>query len=411
MTDEGSPPYGPLRLMEVYTQGMLVGQPPTLPPRYEDLEARAKEVMDPEAYAYVAGSAGAERTDRANRTAFERWRIVPRMLRDVDDRDLSVELFGETYPAPVGLAPVGVQSIYHEDAEPASARAAADLALPFVQSSAASVSMEEVAEAGAAASSGGDALQWFQLYWSSNRDLARSFVERAQEAGYEALVVTVDTPTISWRERDVEQAYLPFLDAEGVGNYFTDPVFRDLLSDPPEENRDAAVMKFTDVFGDASLTWEDLEWLREQTDLPILVKGIVHPEDAVLAVESGADGVIVSNHGGRQVDNALPAIEALPWVVDHLEETGYGDAPVLFDSGIRRGADAVTALALGAEMVLLGRPYVYGLAVDGEDGVREVCQNFLADLDLTMGLAGQASVAELDRSVLVEATQPAFETE
>ncbi|SFB68174.1 isopentenyl-diphosphate delta-isomerase [Halobiforma haloterrestris] len=388
--------YGRERLVDVYTQGMLADRRPTLPPRFEDLEAAAEETLEPEAFAYVAGSAGAERTERENREAFSRWRIVPRMLRDVADRDLSVELFGQRYPAPVGLAPIGVQSILHEEGELASARAAADLGLPFVASSAATEPMEEVAEAV------GDGPAWFQLYWSSNRDLTRSFVERAEAAGYGALVVTVDTPVISWRERDVEQAYLPFLDAEGVGNYFTDPVFEELVGGDPAENEDAAVMQFVDVFGDASLTWDDLEWLAGLTDLPILVKGIVHHEDAVLALESGADGVIVSNHGGRQVDNALPAIEALPRVVDALEREGYGDAPVLFDSGIRRGADAVVALALGAEMVFLGRPYAYGLAIDGEDGVGAVCRNFLADLDLTMGLSGRESVAELDPSLLVE---------
>ncbi|WP_312911593.1 alpha-hydroxy-acid oxidizing protein [Natronosalvus caseinilyticus] len=396
MTDDG-PTYGRERLTEIYTQGMLAGQPPSLPPSYEALEAAAEAELEPEAFGYVAGSAGAERTKAANRTAFEQWRIVPRMLRDVATRDLSVDLFGETYPAPVALAPIGVQSILHEEAELGSARAAAGLGLPFVQSTAASETLEDVADAV------GDSPAWFQLYWSSDRDVTESFVSRAADAGYEALVVTVDTPIISWRERDVEQAYLPFLDGEGVANYFSDPTFRDLLADPPEENPDAAVMKFVDVFGDASLTWDDLQWLAGLTDLPILVKGIVHPDDAILAFESGADGVIVSNHGGRQVDNALPAIEALPRVVDRLADSGYGDAPVLFDSGIRRGADAVMALALGAEMVLLGRPYVYGLAIDGEDGVREVCRNFLADLDLTLGLAGHASVAELERSSIVPA--------
>ena len=401
MTDDG-PSYGRERLIEVYTQGMLAGQPPSLPPRFEELEAAARKALDPEAYAYVAGSAGAERTERSNQSAFSQWRIVPRMLRNVADRDLSVELFGREYPAPVGLAPIGVQSILDDDGELASARAAADLGVPFVASTAASEPMEEVADVV------GNSPAWFQLYWSSNRELTTSFVERAETAGYEALVVTVDTPIISWRERDIEQAYLPFLDGEGVGNYFSDPVFRELLGSDPATNQDAAVMQFVDLFGDASLTWDDLEWLDERTELPIVVKGIVHPADGELALESGADGVIVSNHGGRQVDNALAAIEALPAVVDHLEAAGYGDAPVLFDSGIRRGADAVTALALGAEMVFLGRPYAYGLAIDGADGVREVCRNFLADLDLTMGLSGRASVDELDRSMLVREGEEVF---
>ncbi|MFC3957757.1 alpha-hydroxy-acid oxidizing protein [Halovivax cerinus] len=401
MSDDG-PSYGRERLIEVYTQGMLADERPSIPPRFDDLEAAAREALDPDAYAYVAGSAGAERTDAANRAAFSTWRLVPRMLRDVADRDLTVSLFGTEYPAPVGLAPIGVQSIIHDEGELASARAAADLGLPFVSSSAASEPMEDVADAV------GDGPAWFQLYWSSNRDLTASFVDRAERAGYDALVVTVDTPIISWRERDVERGYLPFLDAEGVGNYFSDPVFEELLGQDPVENVGAAVMQFVDVFGDASLTWEDLAWLRDLTDLPIIVKGIVHPEDAELAVESGADGVVVSNHGGRQVDNALPAIEALPAVVDHLEAVGDGDVPVCFDRGIRRGADAVTALALGAELVFLGRPYVYGLAIDGEDGVREVCRNFLADLDLTMGLSGCSSVSELDRSMLVRRGEVPF---
>ncbi|ELZ12275.1 FMN-dependent alpha-hydroxy acid dehydrogenase [Halovivax asiaticus JCM 14624] len=400
MPDDG-PSYGRERLIEVYTQGMLADERPSVPPRFEALEAAAREALDAEAYAYVAGSAGGERTAAENRSAFSQWRLVPRMLRDVADRDLSTTLFGTEYPAPVGLAPIGVQSILHDEGELASARAAADLGLPFVSSSAASEPMEDVADAA------GDGPTWFQLYWSSNRELTASFVDRAEAAGYDALVVTVDTPVISWRERDVERGYLPFLDGEGVGNYVSDPVFRDLLGQDPAENEGAAVMQFVDVFGDASLTWTDLEWLRDRTELPIIVKGIVHPEDAELALESGADSIVVSNHGGRQVDTALPAIEALPAVIDHLDEAGY-DEPVLFDSGIRRGADAVTALALGAEMVFLGRPYVYGLAIDGEDGVRQVCRNFLADLDLTMGLSGCSRVSDLDRSMLVRAHESPF---
>ncbi len=396
MSDENSPSYGRERLVEVFTQGMLADQPPNLPPSYETLEAAAREALDPAAYAYVAGSAGAGRTADANRAVFSRWRLVPRMLRDVSSRDLSVELFGRTYPAPVALAPVGVQSIFHEDGELASARAAADLGLPFAASSVSSEPLEEIAAAT------GDAPAWFQLYWSSDRELTASFVERAADAGYEAIVVTVDTPVMGWRERDVEQGYLPFLDGEGVANYFSDPVFRETLAEPPEDDPDAAVMRFLDVFGDASLTWDDLEWLCERTDLPVVVKGIVHPDDAELALEAGVDGIVVSNHGGRQVDDAVPALEALPPVVERVD----GRVPVLFDSGIRRGADALTALALGAEMVLLGRPYVYGLAIDGEDGVREVCRNVLADLDLTLALTGHTTVADVDRSILVDAENP-----
>ncbi|AGN00746.1 alpha-hydroxyacid dehydrogenase, FMN-dependent L-lactate dehydrogenase [Salinarchaeum sp. Harcht-Bsk1] len=367
---------------------------PDLPVRYEDLEATALDALDDGAAGYVAGGAGGEETMDANREAFTEWRIVPRMLRDVEDRDLSVEVLGQEFAAPVLLAPIGVLSIVHEDAEIAVAEAAADLDLPMCLSTVSSFRLEQVAET----LSHEDGRGWFQLYWSSDRAVTESLVERAEDAGFEALVVTLDTPLLSWRERDIEEAYLPFLDGEGLANYFADPAFLDRLDVDPAENELAAIREFVDVFGDPSLTWDDLELLVGETDLPVVVKGILHPDDAAEAVDRGADGVIVSNHGGRQVDRAVPALEMLPEVVDRIGE----DASVLFDSGIRRGSDAIVALALGADAVMLGRPYVYGLALDGADGVRAVGQNFLADLDLTLGLAGQSSIEGLDRSVLRE---------
>lgn len=386
-TDDGP---GPRRQRDVYMQG-LADVTPDLPVTYEKLEAAALDALDGEAAGYVAGGAGGGETMDANREAFRRYRIVPRMLRDVADRDRSVELFGREYPVPVALAPVGVLSIVHESAERAVAQAATEIGVPMVLSTVSSVTLEEVV-------ADLDAPGWFQLYPSADRELTRSLVERAEAAGYEALVITVDTPLLSWRERDVEDAYLPFLDGEGLANYLGDPAFLDRLDHDPEENELAAIREFVDVFGDPSLTWDDLEWMVELTDLPVLVKGILHPEDATAAVEAGADGVIVSNHGGRQVEHAVPALEVLPEIVEAIDD----DAAVLFDSGIRRGADAVVALALGAEMVLLGRPYVYGLALDGADGVETVLENFLADLDLTLGLAGQSSVSGLDASILRE---------
>ncbi|WP_123538221.1 alpha-hydroxy-acid oxidizing protein [Halosimplex salinum] len=392
MTDDGPDDQpGPSRQRDVYMQG-LAGVTPDLPVSYEDLEAAALEALDDDAAGYVAGGVGGEETMDANREAFRRWRIVPRMLRDVAERDRSVELFGRELSAPVLLAPIGVLSIVHDGAERAVAEAAADLDVPMVLSTASSVTLETVAET--LDDEGGRG--WFQLYWSSDRAVTESLVTRAEAAGYEALVVTVDTPLLSWRERDVDDAYLPFLDGEGIANYRTDPAFLDRLDADPEENELAAVREFVDVFGDPSLTWDDLAWLTDLTDLPVVVKGVLHPDDAQAAVDHGADGVVVSNHGGRQVDRAIPALEVLPEVVDRVGD----DGAVLFDSGIRRGADAVVALALGADAVLLGRPYVYGLALDGADGVRAVCENFLADFDLTLGLAGQRSVAELDRSAL-----------
>ena len=392
MPDDQDPP-GPTRQRNIYMEG-LAGITPDVPISYEDLEAAALDELDDGAAGYVAGGAGGEDTMDDNRAAFKAWRIVPRMLRDVAERDRSVEVLGQELAAPVLLAPIGVLSIVHDDAEIAVAEAAADLDLPMCLSTVSSFRLEQVAET--LEHEGGRG--WFQLYWSSDRGITRSLVERAEDAGFEALVVTVDTPLLSWRERDIEEAYLPFLDGEGLANYFSDPAFLDRLDVDVEENELAAIREFVDIFGDPSLTWEDLEWLVGETDLPVVVKGVLHPDDAAEAIDRGAEGVIVSNHGGRQVDRAVPALEMLPEVVDRVGEAG----DVLFDSGIRRGSDAIVALALGADAVMLGRPYVYGLALDGAEGVRAVGQNFLADLDLTLGLAGQDSIADLDRSVLRE---------
>ncbi|MCO8243997.1 MULTISPECIES: lactate 2-monooxygenase [unclassified Haladaptatus] len=390
--DDSSEPFGPNRQNEVYAGGMLADQTPDLPTSPEALAELARENLSPEAHAYVAGSAGSESTKDENRRAFDRWRIVPRMLRDVSERDLSVEILGQRLPVPVMLAPVGVQSIIHDEGELATARAAAELDVPLVLSSASSETMEDVSE------ELGDTLGWFQLYWSADRDVAASFLSRAEDAGYEAIVVTLDTPMMGWRERDVDHAYLPFLDGEGVANYLSDPAFRASLDSPPEEDASAALWRFTEIFGDPSLSWDDLAFLRERTDLPIVLKGILHPDDARKAIDRGVDGVVVSNHGGRQVDGAIGALDALPAIVDEVGD----EVPVLFDSGIRRGADAVRAIALGADAVLLGRPYIYGLGIAGQDGVREVLRNFLADLDLTLALSGHTSFDELSRSALRE---------
>ncbi|MDG5821102.1 alpha-hydroxy-acid oxidizing protein [Natronococcus sp. A-GB7] len=381
--------YGPDRQETVYRQGMLEGEPPEFPVAYEELEERAREELDEEAFAYVAGGAGSESTVEANDRAFDAWQIVPRILRDVSDRDLSVELFGSEFSAPVLLAPIGVQGILHDEAELAVARAANAVGVPMISSSVSSYTMEEIA----------DELEttgWFQLYWSADRDVAASFLERAEDAGFEAIVVTLDTPKMGWRERDIDLAYLPFLEGQGIRNYFEDDAFCDRLEDDPWADPEASLESFIDCFGDASLTWDDLSFLREHTDLPIVLKGVLHPDDATRAIECGMDGLIVSNHGGRQVDGAIPALEALPEIAEAVGD----DVPVLFDSGIRRGSDAVRAIALGADAVLLGRPYAYGLGIGGADGVEAVLRNFLADLDLTVGLSGCASVDELDRSTI-----------
>lgn len=361
-----------------------------VPVTYEELEKEAKDKLESGPFYYVAASAGGEETARANREAFYNWKIVPRMFCDTAERDLSVELFGKTLAFPVLCAPVGVQSIVHPEGELASARAATAAEVPFISSTASTHSLEKVAEAS------GTGERWFQLYWSSDREIAASMVKRAERAGYGAIVITLDTPMMAWREKDIENAYLPFLFGQGIGNYLEDPVFCSRLDCPPSEDMQSAIMLWAQVFGNPTLTWKDIEYIRMQTSLPILLKGILHPEDARLAMEHGADGIIVSNHGGRQVDGAIAALDALPEICEVVDDS----IPVLMDSGIRRGADIVKALALGARAVLIGRPYIYGLALAGEAGVGQVLRNIIADLDLTMALSGKKSIKEINRSLL-----------
>jgi isopentenyl diphosphate isomerase/L-lactate dehydrogenase-like FMN-dependent dehydrogenase len=383
---------GVQRQMEIYQAG-LRGTKPTLPLAAEELEVQARQVLPIEAFTYVAGGAGSEDTVRANREAFRRWRIVPRFLRNVAQRDLSARVLGQKLPAPMLLAPIGVQSMLHADAELAVARAARSLGIPFILSTVSAKPLEAVAEAAGASS------RWFQLYWPKDPMLAVSFVSRAERAGYQAIVVTLDTYILGWRERDLQLGWLPFLQGQGIANYISDPVFRASLPVPPEQDPLPAVRRFFEVVTHPGLTWPDLAFLRKHTRLPFLLKGILHPDDARKAVDAGAAGVIVSNHGGRQVDGAIPALDALPAVADAVK----GQVDVLFDSGIRRGADIFKALALGARAVLLGRPYCYGLALGGEAGVREVVRNLLADFEITMGLAGCASAAEIGRENVIEA--------
>ncbi|KNB50610.1 lactate 2-monooxygenase [Streptomyces caatingaensis] len=375
---------------EIYLGG-LAGAVPRLPTDLTRLEGLVERRLPPGPVGYVAGSAGDGSTARANRAALGRWRIVPRILRDVGERDLSVEVLGRRLPAPLALGPVGILTILHPGAEPAAARAAAARGVPYTLSSASSTPMEEVAEAM------GDGERWFQLYWSRDREVTRSFLSRARAAGYSALFVTLDTPMLAWRPRDLDQAYLPFVHGVGTANYFSDPAFLAGLAKPVAEDREAAVRHFLGLFSDPGRTWPDLAFLRENWDGPIVLKGVLHPDDARRAADAGMDGVVVSNHGGRQVAGSVAAADALPGVVaaagDRLE--------VLFDSGVRTGDDVVKALALGARAVLLGRPYAYGLALDGEAGVEHVLRCLLAEFDLTLALSGHARPGSLSPADLV----------
>ncbi|MCP9209009.1 lactate 2-monooxygenase [Streptomyces cucumeris] len=375
---------------EIYLNGMT-GAVPRLPADPSRLEEVAAARLGPGPVGYVAGSAGSGSTERANRAALDRHRIVPRMLRDTSRRDVSVELLGTRLAAPLALAPIGVLSIMHPDAEPAAARAAAAQGVPFVLSSASSTPMEQVAEAM------GDGERWFQLYWGKDREVTESFLRRAEASGFTALFVTLDTPMLAWRPRDLDQAYLPFLRGVGTANYFTDPAFQAGLAKPVHEDPDAAVLHFVQMFGDPGKTWDDLAFLRERWKGPIVLKGILHPDDARRAADAGMDGVVVSNHGGRQVAGSIGAAEALPGVADAV-----GDRlPVLFDSGIRTGDDVFKALALGARAVLLGRPYAYGLGLDGQAGVEHVIRSVLGEFELTLALSGHTRAAGLTRDALV----------
>jgi lactate 2-monooxygenase len=325
---------GPRRQAEIYLRG-VAGERPRIPVDPDRLEEAARRRMSSEAYAYVAGGAGAEATARANREAFERRRIVPRVLRDVSARTLAVELFGRMLPAPILLAPIGVLELVHRDADLAVALAAAAAGLPFIFSNQASVSMEECAQAM------GPAPRWFQLYWSKNDALVESFVRRAEACGCDAIVVTLDTTMLGWRGRDLDLAYLPFLRGKGIAQYTSDPVFRAMLADPPPAPA-ASVTRRMNLHSIGALLQ-----LRRKASLPGVLAAV----------------------GGR--------------------------IPVLLDGGIRGGADVFKALALGARAVCVGRPYVYALALAGEAGVRELLANLVAELDLTIGLSGMRSVGEL----------------
>ncbi|MBI0446479.1 lactate 2-monooxygenase [Deinococcus sp. DB0503] len=423
MTNIGTGP-GRMRQTQVYVRG-LGGERPAVPTAPERLQAAAQAKLSAADFAYIAGGAGAERTLRANFAAFERVRLLPRRLSGTRERDLSVELLGETLAAPLLLAPIGVLEAAHPEADLAVARAAAAENVPLIFSSQASVPME------ACAAAMGDSPRLFQLYWGTDDEVTRSFIRRAEACGARAIVLTLDTTLLGWRPRDLDLGHLPFLRGRGLAQYLSDPVFRARLATPlpapavhpPRtpallragaelaakgrrfglslEQMQAAAARFTATYTRPDLGWDDVSRLREWTHLPILLKGILHPDDAREAARRGVNGLIVSNHGGRQIDGEIGALDALPGVV-----AAAGDLPVLLDSGVRTGSDVAKALSLGARAVLLGRPYAYGLALAGETGVREVIRNVVAEFDLTLGLLGVGAARELGPGHLAPSTQP-----
>lgn len=351
----------------------------TFPFRVEELEAKAKEKMSKNAFGYTRSGGGGEETLRKNTASFEKYSILPQYLNDVSNVDTSIELFGHTYRHPFLLAPIGMLKTTHEEAELAVAKAAAKLDVPYIQSTVSSYAIEEVAEV----SEGSP--KWFQLYWSNNENISFNMVKRAEEAGYQAIVLTIDTTMFGWREEDMTNRFSPLKAGYGKANYITDSAF---LSTLKQDDEASVVEEILQNIYHPKLSWKHVAELKKRTSLPVLLKGILHPTDARLAIENGVDGIIVSNHGGRQLDGVISSIDALPAVV---EEVG-GEVPILIDSGIRRGADVVKALALGADAVLLGRPYAYGLALAGQAGVEKVLTNFMQQTRSSLALAGASSV-------------------
>ncbi len=408
---------------EIYLNG-FAGKNPTAQISFDALELSAKRKLSVKSFAYIAGGAGAENTLRSNQADFERCKIVPRMLRNIETRDTSIPFFGHSLNSPLLISPIGVLELAHPEADLAVARAAKKLRIPFIFSNQASFPMEEIAAVM------GESPRFFQLYWSKSRELVTSLVQRAEKCGCWGIVLTLDTTMLGWRVRDLDLISLPFLEGKGIAQYTSDPVFQSLMAQNiiPAIQQPitlktiqglikmvnnypgkgffkklrsgkpmSAVRHFMGLYSNTNTTWEDLAWLRQQTRLPIILKGILAPDDAQKALDYGMDGIFVSNHGGRQVDGSTSSFSALPAIAKIVN----GKVPIIFDSGVRSGADVFKALAMGATAVSIGRPYVYGLAVGGERGVYEVLRNFMADFELTMGLSGCKSIKEITQESVV----------
>ncbi|KAH9850163.1 FMN-dependent alpha-hydroxy acid dehydrogenase [Lenzites betulinus] len=400
----------------------------------DKIETAAREKLkdSPASFNFVFSTAGSGETYRNNRAAFSRWQIVPRMLRDTSQRSIETTLFGTTIPAPLLLAPIGCQAVLHADAELATARAAGALNIPMILSGATSRSIEAVAKANGASH------RWYQLYWPVDDAITLSILSRAKNSGFSALVVTVDTMAIGWRPLDIDANFLPFTHSLGIQVALSDPVFMKAQGfevDPDDDITEFPYdgVKFEELYlkGDKKATravqlarawgqqavngvfrtWEHIKFLRQNWEGPLIIKGIVNVQasspsvtamsvalDAEDAIDNGVDGIVVSNHGGRQVDGSISTLLALEHITASPKvkaAQASGKFAVLFDSGIRSGADIFRAIALGAQAVLLGRTYAYALAVAGQEGVESYIKSILADFELTLGLSGYRSIAEI----------------
>lgn len=409
------------RQRKIYLDG-FAGKKPLTPVSYADLEAKARTRLSPEAFAYLAGGAGRESTIEHNRTALDGIKIHPRMLGGVQEVRMQLPWRGHTLPAPLMLAPIGVLELAHRDGDLAEARACAELKIPMIISSQASHPMEAIAK------ELGDSPRLFQLYYSKSRELSQSFIRRAEAIGCSAIVVTLDTTMLGWRLRDLQLGYNPFIMGKGIAQYYSDPVFNALPDPLRDVNAKPSITpelilnlirvcqripggfiqnlkgnkalntatKFTSIFSNPGITWSDIELIRSWTKLPIYLKGVLRTDDALKAISIGVDGIIISNHGGRQIDGAISSVEALA----HISPAVKNKIDLWIDSGIRTGSDVYKCLALGATGVMVGRPYAMALACNGAQGVVDCITNIISELELNMALSGCADIDALNETMI-----------
>ncbi|MBK7811729.1 MAG: alpha-hydroxy-acid oxidizing protein [Saprospiraceae bacterium] len=411
------------RQKEIYTEGAL-GHQPKIPVDFKSLELQASKILSKNAFGYIATGAGQEEGIFNNQKAFSSWNIIPSIASGIQNLDTKRQILGLDLPWPMMFAPIGVLDLARPKGDLLLAKASVESQIPMIISNQASTSMEEVAKALTSQNF------WFQLYFSKSKELVRNFVQRAEACGAKGIILTLDTTTLGWRQRDLNNAYLPFIRGLGIAQYTSDPVFKELLKDVNLQTQKSAgnifqklrllhellknypgsyfenlkskepikaVRKFIEIYSRPELNWDDIQWLKEISNIPVLLKGILHPNDALQAIKLGIDGIVISNHGGRQIDRVISSLDALV----EIKKVVPKDYPLILDSGIRTGTDIFMALALGAKTVLLGRPYVYALAINGSKGVLEITKNILAEFEITMKLAGCPNIESITEEKLV----------